>query len=68
MNIKELNSNEIMPGFHVRIIHGSDFTLAYWEIEKGASLPEHNHLNEQLMHVIDGEFLSLIHISEPTRL
>ena len=56
MNIKELNSNEIMPGFHGRIIHGSDFTLAYWEIEKGASLPEHNHLNEQLMHVIEGEF------------
>ena len=56
MNIKELNSNEIMPGFHGRIIHGSDFTWAYWEIEKGANLPEHNHINEQLMHVIEGEF------------
>ena len=56
MNIKELNSNEIMPGFHGRIIHVSDFTWAYWEIEKGASLPEHNHINEQLMHVIEGEF------------
>jgi len=53
MNIKELNSNEIMPGFHGRIINGSEFTWVYWEIEKGASLPEHNHVNEQLMHVLE---------------
>ncbi|MBJ34876.1 MAG: cupin [Flavobacteriaceae bacterium] len=56
MNIKELSSNEIMPGFHGRIIHGSDFTWVYWEIDKGASLPQHNHVNEQLMYVIEGKF------------
>ena len=56
MNIKELKSNEIMPGFHGRILHGSDFTWVYWEIDKGSSLPEHNHINEQLMHVIKGKF------------
>ena len=56
MNIKDLKSNEIMPGFLGRIIHGSDFTWVYWEIDKGSSLSEHNHVNEQLMHVIEGEF------------
>jgi len=56
MNIKELKSNEIMPGFHGRIIHGADFTWVYWEVDKGSSLPEHNHINEQLMHVIEGKF------------
>ena len=56
MNIKDLKSNEIMPGFRGRIIHGSDFTWVYWEIDKGSSLSEHNHVNEQLMHVIEGEF------------
>ena len=56
MNIKELKSNEIMPGFHGRILHGSDFTWVYWEIDKGSSLPEHNHVNEQLMHVVKGKF------------
>ena len=56
MDIKEIKSVEVMPGFKGRIIHGSDFTWVYWEIEKGASLQEHNHLNEQLMHVIEGEF------------
>tara|TARA_B110000914_G_scaffold208827_1_gene206607 strand:- start:4469 stop:4780 length:312 start_codon:yes stop_codon:yes gene_type:complete len=56
MNIKELKSNEIMPGFHGRIIHGADFTSVYWEVDKGSSLPEHNHINEQLMHVIEGKF------------
>ena len=56
MNIKDLKSNEIMPGFRGRIIHGSYFTWVYWEIDKGSSLSEHNHVNEQLMHVIEGEF------------
>ena len=56
MDIKEIKSVEVMPGFKGRIIHGSDFTWVYWEIEKGASLKEHNHVNEQLMHVIEGEF------------
>ena len=56
MNIKDLKRKEIMPGFHGRIIHGSDFTWVYWEIDKGSSLQEHNHVNEQLMHVIEGEF------------
>ena len=56
MDIREIKSVEVMPGFKGRIIHGSDFTWVYWEIEKGASLQEHNHVNEQLMHVIEGEF------------
>ena len=56
MYIKELKSNEIMPGFHGRILHGSDFTWVYWEIDKGSSLSEHNHVNEQLMHVVEGKF------------
>ena len=56
MDIKKIKSIEVMPGFKGRIIHGSDFTWVYWEIEKGASLQEHNHENEQLMHVIEGEF------------
>ena len=46
MDIKEIKSVEVMPGFKGRIIHGSDFTWVYWEIEKGASLQEHNHINE----------------------
>ena len=40
MDIKEIKSVEVMPGFKGRIIHGSDFTWVYWEIENGASLKE----------------------------
>lgn len=32
------------------------FTLAYWEVEKGALLPEHSHVNEQSSQVTEGEF------------
>ena len=47
---------EIIKGFHGRFIHMNGFTYAYWEVEAGAEIPTHNHLHEQLMQVIEGEF------------
>ena len=41
--MEELSMDQILLGYTGRLI-------------KGASLPEHNHINEQLMHVIEGEF------------
>ena len=29
-------------------------TLAYWDIEAGAIVPEHFHINEQIINVIEG--------------
>ena len=26
-----------------------------WDIKKGSKLPEHRHVNEQIMYVIEGE-------------
>jgi quercetin dioxygenase-like cupin family protein len=31
-------------------------TLAYWDIDEGAVLPEHGHVHEQVAQVIEGEF------------
>lgn len=31
-------------------------TLAYWNIDEGAKLPEHAHHHEQICNVINGEF------------
>lgn len=31
-------------------------SIAFWEVEEGAKIPEHNHVNEQVMHVLEGEF------------
>lgn len=49
-------SREIMPGYHGKMIHTRNMTMAYWEVEKGACVPEHSHSNEQIMQVLEGVF------------
>ena len=31
-------------------------TLAYWDVKKGAQVPEHAHHHEQMMQVLEGRF------------
>ena len=31
-------------------------SFAFWNIEKGATIPEHHHTNEQVMQVLQGKF------------
>jgi len=47
---------EIFPGFHVHFVHSANMTFAHWTIKAGAVLPEHSHLHEQVVNMIDGEF------------
>ena len=45
-----------MPGYHGKMVHGETLTWAFWEVEKDAVVPEHHHVHEQIMHVLEGEF------------
>ncbi len=56
MNISDIVSEEIMPGYHGKLIHAQTMSLVYWEVEQGAEVPEHHHINEQLMQVLEGTF------------
>ncbi|MAD11167.1 MAG: cupin [Flavobacteriaceae bacterium] len=56
MNLKEINSKEVIPGLQGKFIHGNTISLAFWEVKKGALVPNHNHFHEQIMHVIEGRF------------
>ena len=55
-NLKDLKSKEIIPGFSGQFIHGEKMTMADWTVEKGAVLPEHSHVHEQISRVVEGEF------------
>ncbi len=55
MELDKIKEREIMPGFHGKIINGNNITWAFWRIDEGAELPEHSHVHEQIMHVIDGK-------------
>tara|TARA_R110000868_G_scaffold86347_9_gene242281 strand:- start:10960 stop:11277 length:318 start_codon:yes stop_codon:yes gene_type:complete len=58
MNLKlsEIVSKEIIPGYHGKLVHTKNMSLAFWEVEKGAIVPEHSHVNEQVMQVLEGKF------------
>ncbi len=51
-----LDSREVVPGYHGVFIHTNNMTIVHWRIEAGAELPEHSHLHEQIVNVIEGEF------------
>jgi quercetin dioxygenase-like cupin family protein len=56
INLKDIEANEIIPGFHGKMIHTEGMTLAYWDIKKGAALHEHHHPQEQVVNMLEGEF------------
>ena len=54
-NLDDIESRELVPGFHVRFVHSETMTMAYWEIEAGSELPLHDHPHEQIVNVLEGE-------------
>ena len=56
MHLNDIPSKEFMPGLHGKIVHGDRLSWAFWTVQKGAIVPEHQHHNEQMMHVVEGEF------------
>lgn len=54
--LKNINSNEIIPGFKGKFIHGKEMTLAFWNVKKGSKIPLHNHIHEQALFVKKGVF------------
>lgn len=56
IKLAEIDSKEIMPGYHGKLIYTQNMSLAFWEVEKGAKVPEHAHINEQVMQVLEGKF------------
>ncbi len=56
LTLATIPSKEIMPGYHGKLVHSETMSLVFWDVEKDAVVPEHSHINEQIMHVIQGEF------------
>ncbi|HBU77131.1 MAG TPA: cupin domain-containing protein [Muricauda sp.] len=56
MNLSEIKSKEIMPGYHGKLVHGERMSWVFWDVEPNAEVPEHQHDHEQIMHVVEGTF------------
>ena len=57
---KNIEEKTIIPGFRARFIHSANMTFALWDIDAGASLPEHAHPHEQVSQLLEGEFILTI--------
>lgn len=50
-----------LPGWSGRFFHSANMTFAYWDIAADAApLHEHDHLQEEVWHVVEGELLLAI--------
>jgi len=56
LKLESIPEKEIVKGFHAKFVHTENMTIAYWRVEKGASLPMHAHIHEQVTNVLEGEF------------
>ncbi len=55
-NLKDIIPRELIPGYHGKLIHSDNMTLAFWNVAKGKEAPAHQHSHEQILYVIEGEF------------
>jgi hypothetical protein len=50
----DIEYEELTPGIARRMLHGDSLTAARIYLKKGAIVPLHRHVNEQLSYVLEG--------------
>lgn len=55
ISLKELEYFKPLEGLKAKVVHTDTQTFAFWEIDKGTVLPEHQHPHEQISFVTQGE-------------
>ena len=53
--IKDINPKELVPGITGYYAHGSSISFGYVELKAGSAVPMHQHIQEQITYIIDGE-------------
>ena len=55
VNLNNIKEFEISPGIRARVVNSDSMSVAHVILDAGAILPEHSHINEQVVNVIEGE-------------
>ena len=55
IEIANLPVVERLPGWRGRFFHSEHMTVAHYDFDRGASIHEHFHPQEEIYHVLDGE-------------
>ena len=56
MDWERIAAQTPIPGFVGKVMHSDSMSFVLWEISAGALLPEHDHVHEQVVHMLDGTF------------
>ncbi|UCG29546.1 MAG: cupin domain-containing protein [candidate division WOR-3 bacterium] len=54
--VDDIKEREVVTGIRGRFVHSDNVTVAHWNIDAGAVMPDHAHPHEQIVNVIEGEF------------
>ena len=55
IKLEDLKELKLAEGILARIVTSETMTIAHVRLSAGARLPEHHHVHEQVVNVIDGE-------------
>jgi quercetin dioxygenase-like cupin family protein len=53
--IKNIKSKELAPGITGYYAHGEKMTFGYVELLEGSCVPMHQHIQEQITYIIEGQ-------------
>lgn len=53
--IKDINPRELARGITGYYAHGDSMTFGYVELKKGSFVPLHQHIQEQITYILEGE-------------
>ena len=49
LDLADIAAREIIKGYHGKFVHTDNVTVAYWDIDAGAAIPDHAHPHEQIV-------------------
>jgi quercetin dioxygenase-like cupin family protein len=55
IDTKQLEVLNKRPGWRGRLFHSTNNTFIWWEFDEGADVHRHQHEQEEVWHVIEGE-------------
>ena len=53
--IKNIKSKELVPGITGYYAHGENLTFGFVELKAGSNIPMHQHVQEQITYIIEGQ-------------
>ncbi len=56
-NLSQIEEKVLYEGYHGKVMHGDRITVAHIRVKANSPLPEHQHPHEQIMNLIEGEFI-----------